>query len=115
MPDLIEPSRKRIASRSNKFETLVPAGPGLEMGQIAEPIIVLANNLSVCLEHEEIETEVSPLPFSKHIQVWLHVSKPAKVPSSATLPMQAVWPNILNPAASLTLGTHSPSCSSAYL
>jgi hypothetical protein len=65
----------------------------------------------VCLKHEEIKTEVSPLPFSKHIQVWLHVSIPAKVPSGATLPMQTVWPNILNPAASLTLGTRSCNCS----
>jgi len=83
------------------------------LGRIAELIIVFANKLPVCLRHEEIRTEVSLLPFSKHIQVRLHVSIPAKVPSGATLPMQAVWPNILNPAASLTLGTHS--CSSAYL
>lgn len=75
------------------------------MGRIAEPIIVFANKLRVCLKHEEIKRKVSPLPFSKHIQVWLHVCKSAKVPSGATLPMQAVWPNILKPAASLTLGT----------
>jgi hypothetical protein len=100
-------------SDPNKFETPVPAGPEVQMGRIAEPIIVFANKLPVCLKHEEIKTEVSPLPFSKHIQVWLHVSMPAKVSSGATLPMQAVWPNILNPAASLTLGTGS--CSSVYV
>ena len=38
---------------------------------------------------------MSLLPFSADLQVRLHVSVPAKVPSNPTIPMQTLWPNIL--------------------
>jgi hypothetical protein len=47
------------------------------------------------LKHEEAKTKVPLLPFSADLQVRLHVSVPAKVPSNPTIPMQTLWPNIL--------------------
>ena len=49
----------------------------------------------VCLKHEEAKTKVSLLSFSADLQVRLYVSVPAKVPSNPTIPMQTLWPNIL--------------------